>query len=445
MLARTCRVLLFTAAGLAGLEHRTFAQSESPVVPTAADPAAVLMAPVMSQAPRPPVRPGDRPSSLEEARAEPAARLATVGSAGIVRVSDFNSARREAADLPDSAGHSRSPAADDAFEYLSNGKLKRGAEGRLTRNPRRDDDDLKLRRSDQFGDKIDDILGGGRGGVFDRGRGLFKSDCEFDNFISPVTNPFLFEDPRSLTELRPIAIYQKIPGGAGLFQGGSAWFVGLQGRLAITERFSVVINKLGASGFNPGSGSTLTDGFGLSEIHLGPKYIFYRDADTKTLLTVGGTFQIPVGSSKVFQDTGKLSIVPYISGGRRLFDTKFGTLNGLASGGYSFSIDRRRSDYFYASGHLDFDVGNKGKFFPLVEMNWLRYTTDGTTRNLGVEGRDLANFGSPRKGTGLLTVAAGARYKPSDRWEFGGAVELPLTGSRDAFQYRITLDLIWRY
>ncbi len=441
MLARMCRVLLFTAAGLAGLEHRAVAQSESPVVPTLADPAAVLMAPILSQSLRPNLRPGDRPSSLEQPRTEPAARLSPVGNGGNVRVSDFNSAKRDAADLPDSGGRSRTAAVDDPFDYLSNGKLKRSGEGRLVRNPRMDDDDLKSRRSDQLGDKIDDILGGGRGG----GRSLFKSDCEFNNFISPVTNPFLFEDPRSLTELRPIAIYQKIPGGAGLFQGGSAWFVGLQGRLAITDRFSVVINKLGASGFNPGSGSTLTDGFGLSEIHLGPKYIFYRDADTKTLLTVGGTFQIPVGSSKVFQDTGKLSIVPYLSGGRRLFDTKFGTLNGLASSGYSFSLNRSRSDYFYASGHLDFDVGNKGKFFPLVEMNWLRYTTDGTTRDLGVEGRDLANFGSPRKGTGLLTVAAGARYKPSDRWEFGGAFELPLTGSRDAFQYRITLDLIWRY
>ena len=40
----------------------------------------------------------------------------------------------------------------------------------------------------------------------------FKSDHVFDGFISPVTNPFLFEDPRSLTEVRPIFMY---PAGAG--------------------------------------------------------------------------------------------------------------------------------------------------------------------------------------------------------------------------------------
>src|SRR5205085_9724483 len=39
----------------------------------------------------------------------------------------------------------------------------------------------------------------------------FESDHCLDTFSSPVTNPFLFEDPRSLTELRPIFIWQKIP------------------------------------------------------------------------------------------------------------------------------------------------------------------------------------------------------------------------------------------
>ena len=33
-----------------------------------------------------------------------------------------------------------------------------------------------------------------------------------DQMISPVTNPVLFEDPRSQTSLRPIYMYHKIPG-----------------------------------------------------------------------------------------------------------------------------------------------------------------------------------------------------------------------------------------
>ena len=80
-----------------------------------------------------------------------------------------------------------------------------------------------------------------------------------------------------------------------------------------------------------------------------------------------------------------------------------------------------------------------------MEMNWLRYTSDGKSTNLGVEGRDLANFGSPRAGSGMLTIAAGARVKITDNWQAGGAFEIPLVGSKDIFQYRLTFDLIWRY
>jgi len=430
------------------LELRAAAQSESPVVPPAADPAAVLLAPVVSQAPRSVGRSADLPAPLEPIKPEPvdlepAARLAPVGEASAVRVSDFQSARRDA-DLPEPGGRSRPAATDDAFDFLTDGKLRRTDDNRLTRHPRPDDDEPRTRRSDQLGDKIDDILGKPRGGgIFERG--LFKSDCDFNNFVSPVTNPFLFEDPRSLTELRPVFIYQKIPGGAGLFQGGSAWFVGIQGRLAITDRFSLVVSKFGLTGFSPAGGSPLDSSFGFSEIHIGPKFAFYRDVETKTIITGGATFQLPYGSSKAFQDTGRLSIVPYLSAGRKLWDTRYGTFNGLASSGYSFATNRQRSDYFYLSGHLDFDVGNKGRIFPLLEMNWIRYTTDGQARNLGVEGRDLGNFGSQRGGTGLLTIAAGARFKLSDRWELGGAFELPLVGSKDIFQYRFTFDLTWRY
>ena len=446
MLARTRRVLMLTAACVAGLELRAEAQSESPGVPPAADPAAVLLAPVLPDATRPANRPIDMPTPFEAVRSEPAARLAPVGDAGLVRVSDFQAARRDAADHPEPAV--RAQATDDALDYLTDGKLRRDDDGRITRRRRAadDGDEPRTRRSDQLGDKIDDILGKPRGGgIFNRDRGLFKSDCDFDNFAAPVTNPFLFEDPRARTELRALFIYQKIPGGASLFQGGGAWFVGLQGRLAITDRFALVISKFGLTGFSPGSASPLDDSFGFSEIHLGGKYVFYRDPETKTILTGGATFQIPAGSTKNYQDTGRLSIVPYLSGGRRLWDTRFGAFNGLASAGYSFSTNTQRSDYFYVSGHLDFDVGDKGRFFPLVELNWVNYTSNGNSHNLDVEGRDLANLGAQRKGTGLLTIAAGARFKLNDRWEFGGAYELPLVGSKDLFQYRFTFDLTWRY
>src|SRR5262249_6148219 len=70
-------------------------------------------------------------------------------------------------------------------------------------------------------------------GVFDTtgNQHLFESDHSFDGFISPVTNPFYFEDPRSLTEVRPIFMWQGSPTKNPIFHGGDIEFFGLQGRL----------------------------------------------------------------------------------------------------------------------------------------------------------------------------------------------------------------------
>ena len=53
----------------------------------------------------------------------------------------------------------------------------------------------------------------GAGGGYSSSGGNYswlQSDHCFDDLglISPVSNPFLFEDPRALTELRPIFMYQ---------------------------------------------------------------------------------------------------------------------------------------------------------------------------------------------------------------------------------------------
>jgi hypothetical protein len=84
-------------------------------------------------------------------------------------------------------------------------------------------------------------------------RAAFESDHCFDFLASPVTNPFFFEDPRSLTELRPIFIYQKAPSGNPIFHGGHSDFFDTQARLAFTEHLSFVISELGFVSLHPGS------------------------------------------------------------------------------------------------------------------------------------------------------------------------------------------------
>ena len=282
--------------------------------------------------------------------------------------------------------------------------------------------------------------------LFDGGTGLFQSDDCFSHMISPVTNPFLFEDPRSLTEVRPTFLYQRIPNGQPNFQGGHLWYFGGSARLAINDRWSVTLNKLGAVSVNPGGGSAIPSELGFGEIHLGPKFTFLRDTQTETVAAAGVIFQIPFGSSKVFQDTGKLSIVPYVTGAQTLFDTRYGNVNGVVAAGYSLSTNRDRSDFFYASGNVNFDVGNMHRFYPLVEAHWFYTTTNGKERpGFGFEGRDFANIGGSAKGSNLFTTAFGARYKISERAQIGGAYELPVFGNRDLFRYRFTLDFILRF
>jgi hypothetical protein len=90
-------------------------------------------------------------------------------------------------------------------------------------------------------------------------------------------------------------------------------------------------------------------------------------------------------------------------------------------------------------------VANLHRFYPLAELNWFLYSTNGNTRPIGAEGRDLINFGGQAKGTGLLTMALGGRAKLTESAQLGAAFEFPVAGRRDIFRNRFTVDFILRY
>jgi len=280
----------------------------------------------------------------------------------------------------------------------------------------------------------------------DRDRLAFQSDCAFDNFSSPITNPFLAEDPRSLTELRPIYMYQSIPGSHYYYQGGSIQFIGTQARVAFTDRFSVVMHKLGWLSINPGSGPLATGGSGFNELWLSPKFTFWRAPDTQTLASFGLQFQLPMGAGDVFQDTGTFGMVPYLSIGRRLGESSFGTFHLINVAGVHIGTDSNRSGYFFNSLHLDLDANNQHRFYPTLELNWFSYTTDGTERPaFTFEGSDLANIGASAAGKNYVSIAPGFRYRFTDYLQMGVAAEFGIVGSNDLNRFRLGVDLIWRY
>jgi hypothetical protein len=279
------------------------------------------------------------------------------------------------------------------------------------------------------------------------GRPLFQSDHTFDNFISPITNPFYFEDPRSLTELRPIFMWQGTPRGNPIFHGGDIVYLGLQGRLALTDCLSVVLTKLGEVWMEPHRPvGNFQDHAGFAGIILGPKYTFLRSEPTGTLGAVGLNFDIPAGSQRVLENTGSLTLEPYISMGQSFFHTPYGSFQALGTFGYNFSIDNQRSDNLFLSLHLDFDYGDLHKIYPLLELNWFQYTTNGHSQPINFEGRDLVSFGSRMiAGHGEVSLAAGGRFKLNENLQMGLALEFPLGTQRNLMDYRLMADFIFRY
>jgi hypothetical protein len=278
-------------------------------------------------------------------------------------------------------------------------------------------------------------------------RNLFQSDHCFDNFISPVTNPFYFEDPRSLTEIRPIFMYQSTPGSNYIFKGGDVEWFGMQARVALTDRLSFIMSEFGFIWLEPHNHINGFDAHtGFSELHLGPQYTFIRSEDTGTLLAGGLQFAIPSGPRKVFQDTGDLSLVPYFSLGQSFWRTSFGSFNFLTTTGYSAGMDTKRTDYLFSSYHLDYDLFNAHKIYPLIELNWFHYTAAGNYRPITFEGRDLVNFGAHNvSGSDNLSFAFGARYKFTEWAQTGIAAEFPLNSPHMLMDFRLTLDFILRY
>jgi hypothetical protein len=288
------------------------------------------------------------------------------------------------------------------------------------------------------------VNGNGFGGG---GRCLFQSDSEFHNLVSPVTNPFYFEDPRSLTEVRPIFIYQEAPTKNSVFHGGDMEYFGVQARVAFTERLSLVVSELGVIWDEPhASSADFQPHSGFAEIHLGPKYTFYRCEQTGTIAAAGLTFEIPAGDKQVHQDTGDLSLVPYLSAGQSFFKSSYGTFDALGTIGYDFGVDDKRSDHFFLNLHLDYDYGNLHVIYPFIEMTWYYYAQNGKVEPINFEGRDLFNFGAEHvSGHNEVELALGARYKLNDHIQFGGAFELPVTSDKDLMAWRLTFDVIFRY
>lgn len=269
---------------------------------------------------------------------------------------------------------------------------------------------------------------------------LKPSERCFDDFISPMINFVFFEDPRTLTELRPIFLNHNVPTALG---GGSIQLYAMEFRIALTERLSLIAVKDGyIVDKTGGTLDTLLDD-GWASVTAGLKYNLVRDVCRGTLLSVGGTYELPIGSRRALQDVGDGEFHLFATGGQRLAG---GNAHILSSFGFRLPVDNNvQTTSVHWSNH--FDVRVTDTFYLLTEVAWWHWTDDADNGlPLGVAGQDLFNLPVNNvDGNDLVTQNVGFKYKPNRGVEAGIAYEFPLTGFRDVIDDRFQVDLIFRY
>jgi hypothetical protein len=267
--------------------------------------------------------------------------------------------------------------------------------------------------------------------------GLFRSDHAFDDFISPVSNPVWFEDPRSLTEVRGVFVNHMVPEDSPL-GGGDIQIYALQARLALTERLSVIAVK---DGYVTAQLDNFNDDQGWGDLAAGLKYVFIRDTCNRFLLSGSVLYELSQGSREVFQGNGD---------GMWHFTASTAKALGEhahfvgAAGWHLPNNGAQESQSLWYSMHLDYELFEG--FYPLWELNGIHYARSGERLPLSIEGGDYFNLGSADvAGNHLLTTALGATKVFNQHLSVGAAWEWPLTGREDHFDSRLTATFTLRY
>lgn len=280
--------------------------------------------------------------------------------------------------------------------------------------------------------------------VGDNGRllNLFaRSDYAFGDFISPASNPLLFEDPRTLTEIRFHFANQWIPSNNPVFQGGSVQVVAAQIRVALTQRLSIIATKDGYIWLNPAN-PAVPDSQGFADVALGLKYNLFRNPDSQTIVSVGGTFELDSGAHRVFQGRGDGEFHLFTSAGKSFFD---GIAHWVSGSGLRLPTDTEaRSSMLYWSNQWDAKITER--FYILSGVNWFHWFEAGSALPFDFEGQDLMNLGSSGvAGHDVVTGSLGMRYRFGRMNETGVCWEYPLTDRRDLLQSRLYVDLCVRF
>ena len=276
---------------------------------------------------------------------------------------------------------------------------------------------------------------------FERCDWVCPSDECFNHFISPITNPFLFEDPRTLTEIKPTILHQATPASAGT---GHINVLAMPIRVALNDRLSLIVPKNGFIMPEANLDEQIRDGW--VDTSLGLKYNVMKDYCQQRILSTGFTFEIPSGDIEAFQGNGDGTFNLFAS-----YGTELGSSHWITGSGFVLPTNTSdESQIWWWSNHFDRQIWDRGclSVYALGEVNWYHWMDSGEDGPLdGIEGNDLFNLGSPGvAGNDVVTGAFGTKVKPyGNAMEVGVAWETHLTDRRDLLEDRLTVDWILRF
>lgn len=273
----------------------------------------------------------------------------------------------------------------------------------------------------------------------------------FANAITPISNPTFHGNALPKTNIHGIYMHHQLPeqisaAGTKVPVGGDVNIFAVQLEYAFNERLSLIATKDGYVDFNPDQSVPQATGF--ANLAAGLKYAFIYNEPSQFVLSGSAVLEVPTGNRDVYQGYGD-GATNLIASALKLHN------NWQFSGatGVRLPFDgREESTTAFLSSHISYHLTEK--FVPLVELNWFRVLSNGEGQgaNLGqvleFDGLDLINFGSKdgKVNKDTVTLAAGARYKFTDRVNVGAAYEIPLTSEENGLtDSRITLDVVWTF
>jgi hypothetical protein len=280
----------------------------------------------------------------------------------------------------------------------------------------------------------------------------------YEGFVAPMASPFLFEDPFITTELSAWGVLHEYPNDS-VFQGGEAWAGALQARLAITDRLAFIATKDGYVWHRPDN-ALLGDERGFLDVAAGLKYALIDRRDRNFILSPSLRVEAPVGGSHVFSGNGDGTLIPALSLGWGIENLH---LLGDVGGRIPFDSDEQSTSLFY---HLQLDYRLLEHLAPFVALSGYHWTGggDGSLEvetalgpvSLGdaqallgtgaFEGVDLVNLGSSgMAGKHIHTLALGLRLPLGEHVSLGLAYEFPISGRRDLFERRTSVNLSYAF